>query len=207
MTLYPQDQTLRAALRRYFDDNGFGASGGYEDDWVDFKVGPLPLPFPNTASRKRAVRLHDLHHIVTGFTTDLAGEFEIAAWEIASGYRDHVAAWHLNLAGLFVGALTMPRRTFRAFVQGRHMENFYARDYESLLDLSVGDARSQVGAHAAVPPVTAGDATLFGLAVLAGGVVATVQLAVGLPVALLAAPWLHLAARRGAGAASPRGRA
>ena len=51
------------------------------------------MPFPNTPSRKRAVRYHDLHHALTGYATDLTGEFEISAWEIGSGCADHVAAW------------------------------------------------------------------------------------------------------------------
>ena len=75
------NETLRTALATYFEDNGFGKDGGYEDAWVDFELGPIPLPFPNSAGRKRAVRLHDLHHIVTGYATDTLGEFEISAWE------------------------------------------------------------------------------------------------------------------------------
>ena len=47
-------ETLRQALAQYLADNGFGADGGYDDAWVDFELGPLPLPFPNSAGRKRA---------------------------------------------------------------------------------------------------------------------------------------------------------
>lgn len=36
-------ETMATALRRYFDESGFGEDGGYASDWVDFKRGPLPF--------------------------------------------------------------------------------------------------------------------------------------------------------------------
>ena len=45
------ESSLREARDRYFSDNGFGPTGGYEDKWVDFKLGPLPFPFPNSPAR------------------------------------------------------------------------------------------------------------------------------------------------------------
>src|ERR1700742_1732678 len=47
-TVYEDTMTMREARDRYFAVNGFGANGGYDDAWVDFKIGPVPLPFPNT---------------------------------------------------------------------------------------------------------------------------------------------------------------
>ena len=70
----PSD-TLRRARDEYFRVNNFGPNGGYDDAWVDFKLGPIPMPVPNTPSRKRAVRYHDLHHALTGYATDIRGEF------------------------------------------------------------------------------------------------------------------------------------
>ena len=77
--------TLRDARRIYFHANGFGEEGGYDDAWVDFKLGPIPMPFPNPPARVRAVKYHDLHHVLTDYDTDTIGEFEIAAWEVAAG--------------------------------------------------------------------------------------------------------------------------
>jgi hypothetical protein len=145
MIHHASDLTLRDALARYFEANGFGSDGGYADKWVVFKLGPLPLPFPNTEGRVRAVRYHDLHHILTGYSTEFIGEFEISAWEIGSGCRDFFAAWHLNLGGLFGGVVFAPRRTFAAFVRGRHTDNFYGREYAPLLELSVEEALALAG--------------------------------------------------------------
>src|SRR5690349_11954766 len=98
---YDEGLSMRAARAIYFDVNRFGADGGYGDAWVDFKLGPLPVPFPNTRARVRAVRYHDLHHVLTGYDTSTIGELEISAWELGAGCKDFAAAWQLNLGGLF----------------------------------------------------------------------------------------------------------
>lgn len=89
---YDEGLTMREARAIYFEVNGFGADGGYGDAWVDFKLGPLPVPFPNTRARVRAVRYHDLHHVLTGYDTNTIGEFEISAWELGAGCKDLIAA-------------------------------------------------------------------------------------------------------------------
>jgi hypothetical protein len=185
------DRSLAQALRGYFDENGFGEDGGYSSAWVDFHLGPIPMPFPNTAARKRAVPFHDLHHIVTGYRTNVAGEFEISAWEIGSGCRDFVAAWQLNLGGLAGGVMRWPVRTFRAFVRGRHSKNLYGRSYDAaLLASSIADARRELGLDREPPPGTKTDVLLFVLAYLAGAMVGLVTMAVVVPLAIVAAPVL-----------------
>ena len=139
---YEPDWTLREARELYFRANGFAPDGGYSDKWVRVQLGPLPLVFPNVPSRVRAVRIHDLHHIATGYQTDNVGEFEIGAWEVASGCRDYWAAWFLNLSSMAAGLFRCPRRTFRAFVRGRHTRNLYGRYDESLLERTVAELRA-----------------------------------------------------------------
>src|SRR4051812_7713716 len=119
-TTYDPAMTLLEARTRYFEDNHFGKDGGYGAKWVDFKLGPIPMPFPNTQARVRAVKYHDLHHLVTGYATDIVGETEISAWELGSGCKSFYAAWQLNLGGAALGALIAPRRTWRAFRRGLH---------------------------------------------------------------------------------------
>ena len=185
------DRTLGEALRGYFAANGFGEDGGYSAAWVDFHLGRIPMPFPNTAARKRAVPRHDLHHILTGYRTDVAGEFEISAWEIGGGCRDFVAAWQLNLGGMAGGALRWPSRTWRAFVRGRHSRNLYGRPYDAaLLSTSVSQARRDLGLDTAPPRATWLDVALFAVALSAGLLVGLVTLVLFAPLALVAAPVL-----------------
>ena len=151
-------ETLRQALAQYLADNGFGADGGYDDAWVDFELGPLPLPFPNSAGRKRAVRLHDLHHILTGYKTDTLGEFEISAWEVGAGCGDFYTALAINMSGMATGVVAAPRRTFRAFRRGQASRTLYGETYQHVLEEEVVRARA---AHVNEPE---GDATLTQLA-------------------------------------------
>ena len=68
MTLYDPQLTLRNARGRYFEINNFN-DGGYDDRWLKMKAGPIPISFPNTKARVRAVKFHDLHHVLTEYPT------------------------------------------------------------------------------------------------------------------------------------------
>ena len=159
---YDSASTVRAARALYFERNGFG-DGGYDLAWVPVKVGPAELVIRNSASRVRSVRLHDLHHIATGYPTTLEGEALIAAWELASGCRDHWAAWFLNANAFCFGLVLAPRSLWRAFVRGRHSKNLYVGEFhEDLLDGSVGELRGRLGVD--VPhEATAADRIVFAL--------------------------------------------
>lgn len=143
-----EETRVREARARYFDANGLSEEG-YRQRWVWLYLGPLPLPLYNSGARARAVRLHDLHHVATGYATTWRGEAEIGAWEIAGGCGRHVPAWLLNSAAALVGLAIAPRRTLRAFRAGRHSRPLYRiRDgefHERYLDLTVGELRALVG--------------------------------------------------------------
>jgi hypothetical protein len=189
MTAYlaDPDATLAHARDDYFRANHFGDDGGYSSDWVDFKLGPIPMPFPNTPSRKRAVRFHDLHHALTGYATDLRGEFEISAWEIGSGCADHVAAWQLNLSGMVGGLFVIPRRTWRAFLRGRQSRNLYRARYdEALLSRRVSEVRRELKLDEPLGAASTGDVAWFALASLAGVAIGLVFVALLVPVAIVA---------------------
>jgi hypothetical protein len=186
---YDPNIEMKQALSIYFEKNAFGPDGGYNDAWVDFKLGPIPFPFPNTKGRVRAVRYHDLHHILTGYDTNYAGELEIAGWEIGAGCKDFVAAWVLNLGGMAGGLFRAPIRTFRAFVRGRHNKTFYGLPFEELLGLTVAEARRRAGTDEPAPRATIADALLFAMWCSLGLVVGLSLLPIGialLPFGLLA---------------------
>ncbi len=145
-TSYDTGESVRAARERYFIDNGFGAGGNYEEKWARVDVGPIPFMIPNTPGRVRAIRYHDLHHILTGYSTKLVGEFEISAWEIASGCGRLWFAWMINMTGLVAGLFVNPRAVYRAFVRGRYTRNLYDRPFDdALLELQLGELRTQLG--------------------------------------------------------------
>ena len=133
------------ARERYFAENGFSAAT-YTARWATFKLGPIPLAFPNTKSRKAAIPMHDLHHIATGYATTFTGEAEISAWELGGGCGPYLAAWVLDGLGALLGLAIAPMRTIRAFRRGRRTRNLYQRGWSNaLLDLTVDELREQIG--------------------------------------------------------------
>ena len=149
MTQLERAERVREARARYFAENGFG-DGGNDDRFVWLRAGGLPvLVLPNTRQRVRSVRIHDVHHVLTGYATSWRGEGEIAAWELASGCRDHVAAWLLNLAAALIGCLIAPRAAWRAFRRGRATRNLYDREWDDgILERSVSGLRRELGLDA-----------------------------------------------------------
>lgn len=139
--------TLGEARDSWFRERGLPLDGGYQKRWVPLKLGPIPFAIPNTRARKEAVPLHDLHHLLTGYKTDWAGEFEISAWEIAAGCGRYSFAWMINLQGLVAGAVVFPLRTWRAWVRGRRSETLYnhAEYSPELLDSPVDEWRTKLG--------------------------------------------------------------
>jgi hypothetical protein len=185
-THYDPQSSVQAARTRYFLLNHFGSDGGYDSRWVAFKLGPLPITLPNSGGRVRAVRYHDLHHVLTGYQTDNVGEFEIAAWELAAGCRDYWVAWVLNLAALAAGSLRAPKRTFRAFVRGRACKSLYGEDLERLLARTVGELRAELGLDAAEQRVpTLSDRLEFSVMAAAGVFAGTGLLGIALPLSSL----------------------
>lgn len=146
MLYYPPTLPLREARALYFRDAGFAEDGGYGDKWVKLRLGRrFWVAFPNTKARVRSVKLHDLHHVLTGYDTSWIGEAEIGAWELASNCRDHWAAWVLNSGAFVIGLLIAPRRTCRAFVRGWRSRNLYATEFdEALLERTVGEMRAEL---------------------------------------------------------------
>ncbi len=187
---YDPTSTMKEARGEYFRRYNLG-EGGYHDAWVKMKMGPIPIAFPNTASRKLAVRIHDLHHVLTGYPADWPGEFRIAAWEVAGSCRNYTAAWVLNILGFAAGLLVWPRQVFRAFVRGRRSGNLYHLAFgEDLLQETVASLRGRLFLidEGELGPATGGEIAAFagwaGIALLSGGLTVALTL---LPLALLLA--------------------
>lgn len=144
---YPADWTVRRALDAYWAENGFSAAG-YTDKWTPVSFMGLNFGIPNTKSHQRALRLHDLHHVATGFGTDLVGEGEISALEVQRDLSK-VGAYVAGIIASVVltGFFISPRRMFAALRDTRGASCLWALDvpYEELLDMTVADLRKMLG--------------------------------------------------------------
>jgi hypothetical protein len=179
-TNYEPMMSVHEARARYFADNAFGDDGGYHDRWVTiYQLGPIPLGFPNTSGRVAAVRYHDLHHLATGYDTNILGEAEIAAWELASGCTKFPAAWVLNSLALPVGVLRDSERMQRAFARGCRTRNLYAEPFaDSLLTERLGALRERLGmTRASSEPMTESERRRYRRALVMGIVLEVVVLA------------------------------
>jgi hypothetical protein len=174
---YPDAMRVGDAVTKHLSTYGLG-DGGYDDDWVRVKVGYLPVVFPNTRGRKKAIRAHDLHHVAGEFDASWKrGELLVSAWELGTGGPGRfLLGWGIVTGGFLGGLLLRPRETYRAFLRGRRARNMFDAtikpgDYEQ----TVGQLRARLGAVSEVPRATLADRlalvawTLTGLAIHLAG--------------------------------------
>ena len=136
---------VRDALAQYFEINGF-TTEAYTAPTVEIPIGPVTIPLPNTAGRQKVVKLHDLHHLATGYGTDLVGEAEIGAWELRAGCVG-VAAYVYNGMAVTMGLLIAPLRTLQAFRDARACTTIYrlGLDYDAALAMDLLELRRRLG--------------------------------------------------------------
>ena len=167
--VYDPTATLREGRGLYFERYGFG-DGGYDQKWVELNtVAGIPVRFPNSPGRVRAVKLHDLHHVLTGYAADYTGEAEIGAWELAAGCGGHVAAWILNAGAFTYGAVIAPSKVLRAFSRGRRSRTLYAMHEldEAILSQTIAEQRGLLGLDGTPAEPTIVDRIAFAAAWLA----------------------------------------
>lgn len=148
---FPSSWTVRRARDAYLHENGFTVAA-YAAKWTDASIFGVPIKVPNTRRHAWAIMLHDLHHVATGYGTDMRGEGEISLWEARRG---------LGALGLYVGSIVAfgslggmvlaPRRALAAWrASGSGVPSLFAggdteAEYEALLDLTVGELRARLG--------------------------------------------------------------
>ena len=141
-------QTVREGLARYHADNGF-AGDAMTSETIQMHLFGQTLDLPNPEFQRPLLARHDLHHVLTGYGTDLRGEAEMGAWELGAG-PGHWFVWLNDLGALALGVLC-PLRAARAFARGLRCRSLYGDDtpYEGLLDMELHALRARLGL---VPP-------------------------------------------------------
>ena len=148
---YPSSWTVRRARDAYLEENGFTVAS-YADAWTEATVFGIPIKVPNTPRHAWAIMLHDLHHVATGYGTDMRGEGEISIWEARRGLSPlglYVAS--IIMFGSLGGMLMAPRRALAAWrASAAGAPSLFAGGttdaaYEALLALTVGELRTRLG--------------------------------------------------------------
>lgn len=191
--IYSPEMTLRDARQLYFKLNGFGEDGGYDERWIKVKVWRIPIWLPNTKGRRQAVKLHDLHHVLTEYPTTWSGEAEISAWEIgAGGLRNYYAGWWLDLMNVAQGLVVNPGGVYRGFMRGRRCLSLYGQTYDDeLLDSKVSEYRVRLRLNAPADEPRAIDHAAFLFWVLAGAVTYLISITFALlPILTIIGVWV-----------------
>jgi hypothetical protein len=167
--------TAAEVLRSHYASNGLPADGGLSATrWTFLKLGPVAIHLGNLQWRRRALQCHDLHHLLTGYPCDRAGELQIATWEFAAGRFPNTLSTLFCLPLVGIGAVGLPNRTFAAYVRGRRSKTLYALPLTpDLLASSVQELRRRLLPRVQ-PTATLGDFLGFlGLAGLSLALTAT----------------------------------
>jgi hypothetical protein len=141
-------ETISDKLITFYQDYNLGEDGGNHLTYVTLEIGPFfKIYIPNWDNRRKAVLRHDIHHLLTGYKSELLGEFEIAAWEIGSGCMNYFAAYLLNSGGLLAGLLIYPIPTFKAFLLGCRTINLYQLHIEekTLKNSTIDELKKRIG--------------------------------------------------------------
>ena len=139
--------TLDEALHRLYKAHDLPDDGGESARWFHVRIGPVSIPLPNPPARQRAVFIHDVNHVLTGYNAVFSdGEMSIAAFEVGAGCGRVWVAWTLNLSLMALGAIVRPGLVLRAFVRGRRSESLYTRDDSrtALRRMRVAELRRQI---------------------------------------------------------------
>jgi len=126
---------LEDELSAFYKRSGFGEVAGRRPRTVAVYTGCLLVPLPNIETRRRFLKYHDLHHLITGYSVGRIGEGEVSAWELGSG-----SAWVsptlglMNLIALSTGLFLEPRRMWRAFRRGCGSRVLYPADIRAAVD-------------------------------------------------------------------------
>jgi len=140
--------TARTAIHDFYAAERLPTDGGVSDWWVWVYAFGLPVPIPNTRQRVDLVPYHDLHHIVTGYRTDEAGEAEVAAWCLGSGGGPLLGQLY-DLGAFLIGMVRYRDRTTKAFYRGRQGRNLYRRPAAEWMDWDLSALRAEANVNPA----------------------------------------------------------
>src|SRR6185503_12107516 len=106
--------------------SGFGGAVGARTLTVPVYTGCMLVPLPNIETRRRFLKYHDLHHLVTGYSVGRIGEGEVSAWELGTGSTFvSPTLGFMNLIALSTGLVLEPARMWNAFWRGCRSRNLY----------------------------------------------------------------------------------
>jgi len=113
--------------------------------WLETRIGQQVIPIFPLWPIRDALSKHDIHHVLTGYETNIRGESELAAWELGSGgCHLNVIFWIDRASFFLIGLVTYPVATLRAMRRGFGCQNLFSREIGAILDSEVQGIRSEL---------------------------------------------------------------
>jgi hypothetical protein len=142
----PAGWTVARGLEEYLAENGFDRAL-YDAPRTPASLLGVRFSVPNGPQHRWAIMRHDIHHVLTGYGTDIIGESEVSAWEMASGLPN-IGLYTTGLvSGLaLLGYTRFPARTFAARRAARGETLYHDRvSYEAAMATRIGALRGRFG--------------------------------------------------------------
>jgi hypothetical protein len=137
--------TIRTLLSKHITENEPFPGASTLDEWrnqkwVKLQVGRRLIPVFPVGPIRDSLHKHDVHHVMTNYSTGWKGEFELAAWELASGgCHFNLLFWADRIHFLLLGLILYPKAIWKALRSGWGSKNLYSMDFSEILDMELAD--------------------------------------------------------------------
>ena len=106
------------------------------DSWLYLLIGGLRVPYLPRAPFDHFLTIHDIHHMITGYSTGLRDEILLIAWELASGGWGRHTWWYFGKTiHVLLAFLHSPVGCWNALRTGFRQHNLYSFELNELLDM------------------------------------------------------------------------
>lgn len=117
----------------------------YKEAWFRFRWGHREVPLFPLIGVADALQIHDVHHVLTGYDTDLKGELALAAWELGSGGCSwNLFFWIDRLGAMLLGLCLAPVITCGGFRRGLGCTNLHGQPVHELMSKALEDVRTKL---------------------------------------------------------------
>ncbi len=117
--------TTKEALIGFYKFNKLNLVEDFKSHCVRVYIGCILAPVPNVKARKKYLKFHDMHHIMTGYGIGRIGESEVSAWELGSKSCKKPLISIMNLFALSTGYVLDRKRVTTAYWRGCRSKNLY----------------------------------------------------------------------------------
>ncbi|CAI9687545.1 hypothetical protein HZQ11_09165 [Elizabethkingia anophelis] len=117
--------SVKEALIGFYKFNRLNLSKDFSSHCVRVYIGCILAPVPNISARRKYLKFHDIHHIITEYGIDRIGESEVSAWELGSRSCRKPIVSVMNLFALSTGFILSPAKVTSAFYRGCRSRNLY----------------------------------------------------------------------------------